>query len=102
MIVLVRNPIDVIPSFANLSQLNSHSLQTNESYPDDFPEFWDEWVRHMTQGLKLNHEEVVSTIAAQIPAYYLRYEDLKIDPKPVLEELFCFLLDVASIEGTIV
>ena len=32
----------------------------------------------------------------------MRYEDLKINPKPVLSDLFCFLLDVPSIEGTIV
>ena len=32
----------------------------------------------------------------------MRYEDLKVDPKPVLSDLFCFLLDVPSIEGTIV
>ena len=30
MIVIARNPIDVLPSFANLTQLNSHSLETNE------------------------------------------------------------------------
>ena len=32
----------------------------------------------------------------------MRYEDLKLGPKPVLSDLFCFLLDVPSIEGTIV
>lgn len=37
-----------------------------------------------------------------IPTYYLRYEDLVIDPAPVLTDLFCFLLDVESISGTIV
>ena len=30
MIVIARNPIDVIPSFANLVNTNSHSLETNE------------------------------------------------------------------------
>ena len=45
MIVMARNPIDVIPSFAGLYQLNSHSLEINESYPVDFPEYWDSWVQ---------------------------------------------------------
>ena len=32
----------------------------------------------------------------------IRYEDLKLNPKPVLKEMFCFLLDVQSIEGTVI
>ena len=32
----------------------------------------------------------------------MRYEDLKLNPKPVLESLFCFLLNVSSIAGTLV
>ena len=100
MIVMARNPIDVIPSFAGLYQLNSHSLEINESYPEDFPEYWDEWVSKLTQSMKINHEEVLGSIAKKIPTFFLRYEDLKIDPKPVLEELFCFLLDVESLDGT--
>ena len=41
-------------------------------------------------------------IAEEIPTYWMRYEDLKINPRPVLEDLFCFLLDVPSIAGTVV
>ena len=35
------------------------------------------------------------------PTYYLRYEDLVSNPKPVLLELFAFMLDVPSLEGTV-
>lgn len=41
-------------------------------------------------------------VADTIPVYFVRYEDLLIDPVPVLEELFCFLLEVPSVEGTVV
>ena len=34
--------------------------------------------------------------------YYIRYEDLVTDPEPVLTELFKYLLEVPSIEGTVV
>ena len=40
--------------------------------------------------------------SVKIPTFYLRYEDLVLDPEPVLIDLFCFLLDVASISGTVV
>ena len=52
--------------------------------------------------MQLNHEIVLNSIAKSIPTYFMRYEDLKINPKPVLEDLFCFLLDVPSIKGTAV
>ena len=44
MIVIARNPLDVFPSFANLSNLHSHSLQIEGEYQIDYPDFWQEWV----------------------------------------------------------
>ena len=37
-----------------------------------------------------------------VPTYYLRYEDLVLNPEPVLRELFRFLLEVPSIDGTVI
>ena len=102
MIVITRNPIDVIPSYANLANLRSHSLEINEQYHVDFPEFWDQWVRQMTLNLRDNHNVVLDSIAEAIPTFFMRYEDLKINPLAFLTDLFCFLLDVPSIAGTVV
>ena len=102
MIVIARNPIDVLPSFANMINTNSHSLEVAEQFHVDLPDYWNSYVNHFVQSLKDNHEIVVDQMAHQIPTYFMRYEDLKMNPRPVLEELFCFLLDVASIEGTVV
>ena len=52
--------------------------------------------------MKLNHEILLNNIASKIPTYFMRYEDLRMNPKPALEGLFCFLLDVPSIKGTVV
>ena len=93
MIVIGRNPIDVIPSLANLVNTQSHSLEINEQYHVDFPEFWANWVTQMTQNIKKNHEDVLE-LAATIPTYFLRFEDLKTQPKDVLLFMFAFLLDV--------
>ena len=56
----------------------------------------------MTQNMKQNHENVLNEISSKIPTYFMRYEDLKMNPEPVLDGLFRFLLDVESIEGTVV
>ena len=45
MIVIARNPIDVIPSFALLTNTKVHSLETNEQLHVDLPEWWDKFVR---------------------------------------------------------
>ena len=101
MIVIARNPIDVIPSFALLKNTNSHSLTINEEWHEAFPDFWDSFVTVIVDAMKKNHEAVIN-IAGQIPTYFMRYEDLKMRPQPVLEEMFRFLLDAPSIEDTIV
>ena len=45
---------------------------------------------------------MISKISTKIPTFMMRYEDLKINPVPTLTNLFCFLLDVPSIAGTVV
>ena len=47
-------------------------------------------------------QRMINTISKEIPTYFCRYEDLRTDPVPVLNEVFRFLLDVTSIDGTVV
>ena len=48
MIVIARNPIDVLPSFIGLSQLDSHSLVPEQEVQTAFPDWWNDWVSLMT------------------------------------------------------
>ena len=102
MFIIARNPIDVIPSAGNFANTFFHSGQVNEQFHVDFPEYWDRLVRNRTLMMHKNHTAILNSIALEIPTLFIRYEDLKLNPVPVLTELFCFLLDVPSIEGTIV
>ena len=43
----------------------------------------------------------MNTISQKIPTLFLRYEDLVLNPEKELTSLFCFLLDVTTIEGTV-
>jgi len=45
LILLYRNPFDVIPSFATLYNTFSHSFVPKEKYHIDLPDYWDWWVR---------------------------------------------------------
>ena len=51
--------------------------------------------------MKKRHQLEKAEIASQIPTFYMRYEDLKVDPEPVLKDLFKFLLNVDSLEDTL-
>ena len=101
MFCIVRNPIDIFPSDASLRILKSHSLEFNEKLNECYPKWWDEYVKVNIERMQLNHE-IVMSISQKIPTLFLRYEDLVLNPEKELTSLFCFLLDVTSIEGTVV
>ena len=101
-ISVVRNPIDILPSLALLANLASHSLQSEVPLNQVDPEWWDRFVKAMTRVFNRNCTRVKEECESAIPTYYVRYEDLVLNPKPVLIELFSFLLDVPSVEGTVV
>ena len=102
MICLVRNPLDIIASCAFRHCLHSHNLKPQESLNQQFPEWWDKWVRETAENIQYSHTFIDDNLANKIPTYYIRYEDLVIDPEPVLTECFRFLLDVHSLEDTII
>ena len=102
MICIVRNPLDIIASYAFFVCMKSHSLVPQENLNEAFPEWWTGWVKSMSDQICYNHNYIVNTLSKQIPTYIFRYEDLVLDPEPALLECFRFLLDVHSLEGTVV
>ena len=46
-IVIVRNPIDALPSMAIMGMTSSNSVVPNEKLHEDFPEFWDGFLKFM-------------------------------------------------------
>ena len=97
MFCIVRNPIDVFPSYASLRLLTSHSLELNEKLNEKFPEWWEQFVRVNSQRMAKSSEEVMMSISKKIPTLILRYEDLVLNPEKELTDLLCFLLEVFEI-----
>ena len=102
MFLLMRNPLDAIPSHVTLVNTTSHSMSLKgQTYHETFPDYWA-WIQKREVNFMKNFfERNRATSCQAIPTYYVRYEDLLIDPRTVLTELFCFLLDVTSLEGTV-
>lgn len=99
---IVRNPIDLIPSLALLMNTTSHSKTTTVPLNEADPEWWDKFVKSLTKMCNDNMLAMKEQLEPAIPTMYIRYEDMVLNPEPILIELFCFLLNVPSIEGTVV
>lgn len=102
IICCIRNPLDVLPSFASLSNTLSHSGMPEYEYERDFPEWWDWWVhekgsditQYFDTMLKHVHEDKLN------PIYIVRFEDLIRDPEPELIGAMKYLLDMDDLTGT--
>ena len=100
-IVLVRNPLDIFVRLANLTNLGSHFLQPKHGI-HTYRESWERLVENAARQLNGTMQAVINNLIKSIPCYVIRYEDLELKREEILTELFCFLLDAPSIEGTIV
>lgn len=100
-ISVVRNPIDMMPSLSYLYLTTTHTKVTNIPSNEADPEWWNKFVTKIAQATNGALNVMRRDLEPQIPCYYIRYEDLVLNPGPVLRELFAFLLDVDTIEGTV-
>ena len=97
----MRNPIDVIPSIANQMATASHSLSSAVPINEVDAGFWDRLVRVFIPAMNLNTQWMREKLEPAVPIYWVRYEDLVLNPKPALLELFSFMLDVPNLDGTV-
>ena len=44
-IVVVRNPLDSLPSWFNFLAMQSHAIPAPFNVQEEYPDFWDFWVR---------------------------------------------------------
>jgi hypothetical protein len=98
VVCCVRNPYDTIASCMHFLPTLIQSGQINEKFTD-FPEVWDKFIKDSVDALSEYQRRVETEVATAVPTLIIRFEDLRSDPKSVLEEIFCFLLDVQSVEG---
>ena len=97
IICVVRNPLDVYPSFASLIALSSHSQEPSQPWSSF--QIWPTLVEWFTNQWREYHDRLRQR-AKQTPTFFITYEELICDPVPAVCSLFCFLLDVESVEGT--
>lgn len=99
IIVCVRCPYDIMVSKMNFIPIHNHGGLINEDFQKDIPEKWGALVTECAKDIKEYHERVFKDLVPQVPVYFIRYEDMVLDPQTNLEKLFCFILGKESIKG---
>ena len=77
----------------------SHSLEPLRPWNEY--RFWPQFLNIFIPIFKTFHETIVEQ-AQRTPTFFLTYEQLISDQEQTLKALFAFLLDVESVEGTLV
>lgn len=96
--ICVRNPLDVFPSYAAMTNTMSHGNKPEYEIHEMFPEWWNWWVKRQTVVMKNFFDTLRNdcNTKGKNPLYIVRYEDLVLKPKDTLMGLFSFLLGVPA------
>lgn len=102
VIRVVRNPIDVFPSYANMLNTLSHANKTEFNLSVEYADWWDWFVRKQTVYMKRMLDILFKHTHDQKknPMYIVRYEDLVNKPREAMLGLFSFILEKEDLEGT--
>lgn len=98
-IIIVRNPIDCITSHWHMMTTKTHGKSMDDDQFKRFGADWNEWIQ---QELSVWRDFTDFWMAAKIPRYIIRYEDLVGNPEPTMKKLMEYILNVPDIEGTFV
>jgi len=52
IIICVRNPLDVLPSYASLVNTLNHGVKPEFNYETDYAEWWDWWIKKQCAQMK--------------------------------------------------
>ena len=99
---IVRNPIDSLVSYSYLYCTTAHTKVPKVPLNELDSDWWRRFIKATSTAQNESIRSMRSQVQPVIPIYFVRYEDLVLNPEPVLRELFAFLLAVETIEGTVI
>lgn len=102
VLCIVRNPLDVIVSFATLCNTMSHSAELEFEFHTAYPEWWNWWVHYMTdqidQYFSILYKDCIED--GINPIHTIRFEDLLDDTTAELTSMMKFCLEMEDLTGT--
>ena len=98
-ILLMRNPVDCITSLYHMVATGTHNLSMSDENINDYPQMFSEFVQQEAMVWRDFHDY---WLKVKIPKYIVRFEDLVKNPEPTLMGLLAFIMNVETIEGTLI
>ncbi len=101
IIVIVRNPIDVMVSFLNLCATRSVYHVLADDFVEEFKRT-QQWKDFVVDEISFQREYIhyFKKISDEVPVYFLRYEDIVNNKEQTVTDILSFSLGVATLEGT--
>ena len=93
--------MDAIISLYNMVATGTHNCSISEEDHKEYNGYFDMFISQEIAVWRDFHSYWVDPDPL-IPTMIVRYEDLLIDPKSTLMDLFCFLLNVNNLSGTLI
>lgn len=103
IIVTVRNPFDVLISFSTFLHVWSHSKQIENRLEEEDPEWFDSFIKSGVMLMKEFQNDCLERIKNnKVPIMFLKFEELRKEPKEHLTDVFRFLLCKKDLSGSYV
>ena len=101
VIVTARNPFDVLISLSTFINVWSHSKQIENKFEEENPAWFSDFIKANVEQIKrffLNLKKVQK----KVPVIFLKFEELRNEPREHLFDVFRFLLAKKNLSGTYV
>ena len=104
ILLAVRNPLDVFYSFFQMIGTQSHTKSFREDIHDPpVKPFWDMFFESDLRMWKEWHDFWMDKVKnTDIPIYFFRFEDLLLNPEPILKDMFKFILAEPNVDGAVI
>lgn len=100
-IVIVRNPLDTNLSWLHLVAMNNHAMKSPFNYEELYPNYFDWWVKDCCTHVNSWMLTMMADAKfRRMPALFIRFEDLVLNPRPELYNMMRFLLGQKDLSGT--
>lgn len=102
-VLVVRNPFDAVLSLFNMVGTTTHNESIAEDEFEKVKEIYYEFLDNESLYWLKFHEYWLDP-RCPIPIFVIRFEELTVNPKKVMTDVFCFLLNCTKeeMEGTLI
>jgi hypothetical protein len=101
MVIVVRNPLDVIVSWLNLVAQGCHNSKSEYTVEKDYPNWWHKWAIDTAKYIRDWFAVYLKDAALRkLPIVWFRFEDMIMNPEPHLYDMMRVFTSQSDLAGT--